>query len=79
MSSSSIYSCVDAYIERVIEFQLHLNDKTKLRMLLADVRARESLNEKCFRFVKEFSFFLGSNQTVRHRFRCMYYMFSSCS
>ncbi len=51
MSSSSIYSCIDAQIERVIEFQLQLNDKTKLRMLLAVVRrarARESLNEKCF-------------------------------
>ncbi len=51
MSSSSIYSCIDAQIERVIEFQLQLNDKTKLRMLLAvvrRVRARESLNEKCF-------------------------------
>ncbi len=54
MSSSRIYSCDDAYIERVIEFQLHLNDKTKLWMLLADVRrvrARESLNEKCFRLM----------------------------
>jgi len=29
-------------------------------------------------YVKEFSF-LDSNQTVRHRFRCMYYMFSSRS
>ncbi len=28
--------------------------------------------------VKEF-FFMDSNQTVRHRFRCMYYMFSSRS
>ncbi len=32
-------------------------------------------NEKV---VKEFSF-MDSNQTVRHRFRCMYYMFSSRS
>ncbi len=51
MSSSSIYSCIDAKIERVIEFQLQLNDKTKLRMLLAvvrRVRTRESLNEKIF-------------------------------
>ncbi len=52
MSSSSIYSCIDAQIERVIEFQLQLNDKSKLRMLLADVRrvrTRESLDEKCLR------------------------------
>ncbi len=31
-----------------------------------------------FKHVKEFSF-MDSNQTVRLRFRCMYYMFSSRS
>ncbi len=37
-----------------------------------------SENDKQVGIVKEF-FFMDSNQTVRHRFRCMYYMFSSRS
>ncbi len=37
-----------------------------------------SENDKQRGIVKEFSF-LDSNQTGRHRFRCMYYMFASRS
>ncbi len=50
-----------------------------LLLLLQCLINQLSENDKKRGIVKEFSFFLGSNQTVRHRFRCMYYMFSSCS
>ncbi len=41
-------------------------------------KVRLGLDLSCLTVVKEFSF-MDSNQTVRHRFRCMYYMFSSRS
>ncbi len=44
----------------------------------AKALVRCDLNGLTVNAVKEFSF-LDSNQTVRHRFRCMYYMFSSRS
>ncbi len=49
-----------------------------LLLLLQCLINQLSENDKQRGIVKEFSF-MDSNQTVRHRFRCMYYMFSSRS
>ncbi len=46
-----------------------------LLLLLQCLINQLSENDKQRGIVKEFSF-MDSNQTVRHRFRCMYYMFS---
>ncbi len=58
--------------------------KTSLKRPRLELEEEETLPESTFTAqdsdvtVKEFSF-MDSNQTVRHRFRCMYYMFSSRS
>ncbi len=59
----------------------NLEKKERLFTWCSDkIDKRTTPNVKVFVFgsVKEFSF-MDSNQTVRHRFRCMYYMFSSRS